>query len=167
MIRGTWWTYALWTGRTLAGFTAAVLLAFGGDITGRVINLLLGFPWSQQVHVNIHLVAIGIGAGIGAHLGWMNFSLNRYWGLAILAIVLTASVIGVYLGRALGPGVDPSYWWSRYAVDSTIHISAAIAGTVVATTVGLTHQIILIRRDNSRQHISSMTTTGSHSPNLP
>jgi len=160
MIRGTWWTYAFWAARTLASFIFAVLLAFGGDLAGRVFNLLVGFPWSQGIHVNLHLVAIGLGAGIGAYLGWMNFGISRFWGLVILAIVLTASVVGVYLGRAYGPGVDPTYWWSRYAVDTAIHLSAAICGTFAATAIGLTHQIILLVRDNSRSHVSSMTRSG-------
>jgi hypothetical protein len=170
MIKDTWPTYAFWAARSLAGFAFAVLLAFGGDVAGRVINLLLGYPWPQGIHANLHLVAIGLGAGSGAYLGWINFSLNRYWGLVILAIVLTASVVGVYLGRAYGPGVDPTYWWSRYAIDTTIHLAAAGLGTVAATAIGLTHQIFVLLRDNSRRHLSSMTSagapgTGSGSPN--
>jgi hypothetical protein len=166
MTRGTWWTYAFWAARTLAGFIFALLLAFGGDLCGRVINLLLGYPWSQDVHATIHLVAIGLGAGLGAHLGWINFRLNRYWGLAVLAIVLAASVVGVYLGRAYGPGVDPTYWWSRFAIDTTIHLTAAGLGTVAATAIGLVQEITLLVRDNSRNHLSSMTRSGSRSPNL-
>ena len=166
MINSNWSIYGIGAARTLAGLIAALLLAFGGDLIGRVLNLTLGFPWPQQVHQNIHLVAIGLGAGIGSYLGWINFRLNRYWGSAILALVLTASVVGVYLGRALGPGVDPTYWWSRFAVDTTIHFAAAVGGTIVATVIGLTQQIILDRQNNSRPHISSMSTTGTRSSNI-
>lgn len=170
MIKGIWWTYATWAARSLAGFTFAVLLAFGGDVFGRVVNLLLGYPWPPGVHANLHLVSIGLGAGAGAYLGWINFSLNRYWSLVILAMVLTASVVGVYLGRAYGPGVDPTYWWSRYAVDTTIHLAAAALGTAAATAIGLAQQLLILLRDNSRQRPSSMTSTrmpgpGSHSAN--
>jgi hypothetical protein len=166
MINNNWSIYGIGAARTLASLIAALLLAFGGDVFGRVLNLTLGFPWSQQVHLNIHLVAIGLGAGIGAYLGWINFRLNRYWGSAILALVLTASVVGIYLGRALGPGVDPTYWWSRFAVDTTIHLAAAVGGTIVATVIGLTQKIILDRQSNSRPHISSMTTAGTRSTNI-
>jgi hypothetical protein len=166
MIKGIWWTYATWAARSLAGFTFAVLLAFGGDVFGRVVNLLLGYPWPQGVHANLHLVSIGLGAGAGAYLGWVNFNLNRYWSLVILAIVLAASVVGVYLGRAYGPGVDPTYWWSRYAVDTTIHLAAAALGTVAATAIGLAHQIVILLRDNSRPHLSSMTSTGMTSTGM-
>ena len=166
MINSNWSIYGIGASRTLAGLIAALLLAFGGDVFGRVINLTLGFPWSQQVHLNIHLVAIGLGAGIGANLGWINFRLNRYWGSTILALVLTASVVGVYLGRAFGPGIDPTYWWSRYAVDTTIHLAAAVGGTIVATVIGLTQQIILGRQSNSRPPIPSMTTAGTRSTNI-
>jgi len=166
MINSNWSIYGIGAARTLAGLIAALLLAFGGDLIGRVLNLTLGFPWPQQVHQNIHLVAIGLGAGIGAYLGWINFRLNRYWGSAILALVLTASVVGIYLGRALGPGVDPTYWWSRFAVDTTIHLAAAVGGTIVATVIGLTQKIVLDRQSNSRPHISSMTTAGTRSTNI-
>ena len=166
MINSNWSIYGIGAARTLAGLVGALLLAVGGDVFGRVLNLMLGFPWSQLMHVNIHLVAIGLGAGIGAYLGWINFSLNRYWGLVILVLVLTASVVGVYLGRAFGPGVDPTYWWSRFAVDTTIHLAAAVGGTIIAAIIGLTQQILLNHQSNSRPHISAMTTSGTHSTNI-
>jgi hypothetical protein len=166
MINSNWSIYGIGAARTLAGLVGALLLSVGGDVFGRVLNLMLGFPWSQLMHVNIHLVAIGLGAGIGAYLGWINFSLNRYWGSAILVLVLTASVVGVYLGRAFGPGVDPTYWWARFAVDTTIHLTAAVGGTIVATIIGLGQQIIQNHQTNSRPHISSMTTADARSTNI-
>jgi hypothetical protein len=39
--------------------------------------------------------------------------------------VLAGGIAGAYLGSIYGPGVDPTYWWSRFATDTTIHLSAA------------------------------------------
>jgi hypothetical protein len=46
MLQGGISSYVIPLGRTLAGFIAALLLAFLGDVTGRVFNLAIGFPWS-------------------------------------------------------------------------------------------------------------------------
>jgi hypothetical protein len=82
-------------GKTLAGFIAALLLAFLGDITARVFNLLIGYPWSQSVHQNIHFIDIGVGAGIGAYLAWMSLGLRWYWMLCWIALVLVGGIAGV------------------------------------------------------------------------
>ena len=123
--------------RTLAGFVSAVLLAFIGDLTGRVFNLTVGYPWDQVVHQNIHFISIGVGAGIGAYLGWMILNRRWYFILGSAVLVLLGGVVGVYLGRIYGPGVDPTYWWSRYAIDTTVHLAGAGLSTVVATALGL------------------------------
>ena len=59
---------------------------------------------------------------------------------------------GAYLVLANGTGVDTSYCWSRYAVDDTSYLSAAIGGLIVSTTIGLAAQIsaVAVRSSNSR-----------------
>ena len=44
MLQGGISSYVIPLGRTLAGFIAALLLAFFGDITARVFNLAIGYP---------------------------------------------------------------------------------------------------------------------------
>ena len=146
MIQGSIGSYAVPLGRTLAGFVAALLLAFMGDVLARVFNLVLGYPWPQEVHQNIHIVGIGLGAGIGAYLWWSNLSLRWYLILGFLLLVLGGSIAGAYIGSALGSGVDLTYWWSRYALDTTIHLGAAIGGIIVATTWGLINEVRATRR---------------------
>src|SRR5687767_10232520 len=92
MLQGGISSYLIPLGRTLAGFIAALLLAFLGDVTGRVFNLAIGFPWSQSVHQNIHFVSIGVGAGIGAYLGWMSLGLRWYLLLGWVMLVLAGGI---------------------------------------------------------------------------
>ena len=106
-----------------------------------VFNLLISYPWSLELHQNIQMMGVALGAGLGAYLAWMDSSLRWYWILITAAVVLVGSAAGAYLGRAYGRGVDPSYWWSRYAVDNTIHLGAATGGLIVSTTIGLAAQI--------------------------
>jgi hypothetical protein len=154
MLQGGFSSYTIPLGRTLAGFIAALLLAFLGDVTARVFNLAIGFPWSQSVHQNIHLIGIGVGAGIGAYLAWM--SLGPRWHLILgwVMLVLAGGIAGAYLGSIYGPGVDPTYWWSRFATDTTIHLTAAALSTAVATILGLINDIrIKARRRAEFEHL--------------
>ena len=123
--------------RTLLGFVTACLLAFLGDVVARALNLALGYPWSLSVHQNIQMVGVGLGAGFGAYLPWINLGRRWYVISGAVAIVLAAGVAGAYLGLLLGPGVDPTYWWGRFAMDSTVHLAAGGLSTFVATVLGL------------------------------
>ena len=151
--------YGVWIARTLAGFAFAIVLTFLGDVGGRVVNLLLGYPWSQELHFTLQLVFIGLGAGIGARLGWINLRWNLYWSLGMWVAVCAGALAGVYIGYFYGPGVDASYWWSRFALDTTIHISAAVAGTLTATVIGITQQSLELWRVQSRPRMAPMNTT--------
>jgi disulfide bond formation protein DsbB len=96
-------SYVIPLGRTLAGFIAALLLAFLGDITARVFNLAIGYPWSLPVHQNIHLIGIGVGAGIGAYLGRMSLGLRWYWMLGWTALVLAGGLPGLTWAVSMSP----------------------------------------------------------------
>jgi hypothetical protein len=156
MLQGGISSYVIPLGRTLAGFIAALLLAFLGDVTARVFNLAIGYPWSQLVHQNIHLIGIGVGAGIGAYLGWMSLGPRWYLVLGWAMLVLAGGIAGAFLASVYGPGVDPTYWWSRFATDTTIHLSAAALSTVVATILGLINDIrTTARRRAEFKHLQS------------
>ena len=126
--------------RAAVGFIAAFLLAFLGDIAGRVFNLFIGYPWDIAVHLNIQFVFIGIGAGFGAYLGWMSLDRRWYFVLGSLVIILAGGIAGAYLGRFYGTGVDSTYWWSRYATDSSVYLFGAALSTGIATILGLIDQ---------------------------
>ena len=123
--------------RTAAGFVAAIMLAFFGDLTVRVFNLAVGYAWPQTVHDNIYVIFIGIAAGIGAYLCWMTLDRRWYVALRSVVIVLAGGVAGAYLAHFYGPGLDSTYYWSRYATDYTVYVMAAVLSTGLATTLGL------------------------------
>ena len=116
---------------------AALLFGFLGDVVARVFNLLIGFPWELTVHQHIQYVGIGIGAGLGAYLAWVGLQQPWYVISASLLLVVLGGIGGAYLGLAYGPGVDQTYWWSRFATDTTVHLAAGVLSTVVATVLGL------------------------------
>ncbi len=132
--------------RTAGGLVASLLLAFTGDLAARVFNLLTGFSLDPLVHQNAIFLGIGMGAGVGAFLGWLNPSFPRYWVFGSLLMILLAAIGGAYAGRILGQGVDTSYWWGRFATDTTIYLGASTAGLFLATSLGLISQVILASR---------------------
>ena len=123
--------------RTLFGFAAACLLAFLGDVVARALNLSLGYPWPQSVHQNIQIVGAGLGAGVGAYLAWIIQGRRWYVVSGAVVVALAGGVAGAYLGLLIGPGVAPTYWWSGFASDSTIHLGGAALSIIGATVLGL------------------------------
>ena len=132
--------------RTAGGLVTSLLLAFTGDLAARVFNLLTGFSLDLVVHQNVNFVAIGLGAGFGAFLGWLNPSFPKYWVFGSLLMILLAAIGGAYAARILGPGVDTSYWWGRFATDTTVYLGASTAGLFLATSLGLISQVMLANR---------------------
>ena len=111
--------------RVLVGFIFGVLLAVAGGLLGAFFNVLAEFPWELEIHKNIVLVGIGLGGGAGAYLAWMNPSNNAFTKLGILLLVQLGSIAGSYIGHIYGPGVDLDDFRELFAIDSTIHFSAA------------------------------------------
>lgn len=146
MVRGGTSFYTAMAARTLAGFVVGLFLAFFGDLTARIFSLLLGYPWPPSVHQNLLVIGAGIAAGVGAYLAWMNLSLRWYWILGSLLLVLGGGIGGAYLGHIYGPGPDPTYWWSRYASDKIIYLTAAIGGIAISTILGLARELLPLGR---------------------
>lgn len=137
MVHGSMSFYLTMVVRTLAGFVVGIFVAFFGDLAARIFNIVVGYPWPPIVHQNLLVIGAGIAAGSVAYLVWMNLSLRWYWILGSVLLVLGGSIGGAYLGEIFGPGPDPTYWWSRYASDKTIYLTAAIGGIATSTILGL------------------------------
>lgn len=150
MLRGNIASFGTSLARVLVGFIFGVLLAVAGGFLGAFFNILAEFPWDLDVHKNIVVVGIGLGGGAGAYLAWMNSGNNVFTNLGILLLVLLGSTAGSYIGHIYGPGVNPDDFRELFAIDSTIHFSAATGGIIVSTIVGLVHQILPRKRTKSR-----------------
>ena len=141
-----------WAGpaRVLAGLLVGLLFAVIGDVLSRVFNLVIGFPRSVAVHLNIQVVGIGLGAGIATYLVWVNITQRWYWVFGSLLLVLSGSILGAYLGDIYGPGPNPNYWWSRTVTDKTVYLTATIGGLLISTSIGLLRGLLAQRRSSLR-----------------
>ncbi len=137
-------------GRVLLGFILGLLLAILGGLLAAFFNAMSGFPWDLAVHKHIVLVGIGLSAGAGAYITWMNPSLRPLLGLGFLLLVLLSSIGGTYIGHVYGPGVDPSDYREQFAIDNTIHLGGAAGGIIMSTALGLIGQVRTTRLSKSR-----------------
>ena len=119
---------------------AGLLLGIAGGWMAVVIYAMAGFPWTIEVQRYMYLVWIGLGAGIGSYLGWMNLTSRRSLIIAFAVLVIVGGISGAYLGFLYGQRVEASYLGRRYTLDSAIHFGAAIAAIVTATALGLINQ---------------------------
>ena len=119
---------------------AGLLLGIVGGWIGVIIYAMAGFPWAIEVQRNMYLLWIGLGAGAGAYVGWMNLTSRRSLMIAFMVLVIIGGIAGAYLGFLYGQRVEDSYLGSRYTLDSAIHFGAAIGAIVTATVLGLINQ---------------------------
>ena len=140
MVEGGIYYWVVPFGRAIAGFMAGLLLGIAGGWMAVVIYAMAGFPWTIEVQRYMYLVWIGLGAGIGSYLGWMNLTSRRSLIIAFAVLVIVGGISGAYLGFLYGQRVEASYLGRRYTLDSAIHFGAAIAAIVTATALGLINQ---------------------------
>jgi hypothetical protein len=140
VIEGGIYYWAVPLGRSIAGFMAGLMLGIVGGWMAVVIYAMAGFPWAIEVQRNMYLVLIGLGAGIGGYLGWMNLTSRRSLIIAFVVLVIIGGIAGAYLGFIYGQRVDPGFLGRRYTLDSAIHFGAAIGAIVTATALGLINQ---------------------------
>ena len=141
MLEGGIYVWAFPLGRTLVGFVGGAFLAMMGGWLAQIFNSMVGYSWDPGIHANIYFVAIGLGAGMGAYIGWMN--LNLRWHLIVFSalLVLLGGIAGVYIGSTYGQNIDPTYLGQRATVVNAIHWTAAISAIAVSTAIGLFHEI--------------------------
>jgi len=146
VIEGGIYGWAIPVARSTAGFIVGVFLGILGGWAAVAFNAFAEYPWSLEIHRNIYLVGIGLGAGVGTYLGWMNLTSRRYVMLAFILLVLAGGVAGAYLGFLYGQRAGPGMLGRHYSIDNAIHYGAAIGGIILSTTLGLLNQWGIIGR---------------------
>ena len=141
MLEGGIYVWAFPLGRTMVGFVVGAFLAMMGGWLGRIFNTMVGYSWDPDIHANIYFVAIGIGAGLGAYIGWANLSLRWYLIAVSVLLVLLGGIAGVYIGSTYGQNIDPTYLGQRATVVNMIHWGAAIGAIAVSTAIGLFNEV--------------------------
>lgn len=138
--------YVVPLGRTLAGFMMGLMFGICGGWAAVVFNAMLGYPWAPELHRNIYIIGIGLGAGIGAYLGWVNINIRRPLVVLTVLLVLGAGVAGAYLGLEYGKIADPSYLGRRYTIENMLHWVAPVTAVIASTILGLVHQVWVKQR---------------------
>ena len=141
MVEGGLWPWVIPLGRTITGFCVGIMLGICGGWAATVFNAMIEFPWSPEVHRNIYVVGIGLGAGLGAYCGWMILGFRWYRVVAALAASLAGGVVGAYLGLIWGYEATPSYLGRAYTVESWLHYGAPVGGIAVAASIGIYHYV--------------------------
>ena len=138
VIEGGIYGYIVPAGRIIAGFFVGVMLAIVGGWAALTFNAMAGYPWAANVHLGVYIVGIGVGAGLGAYVGWINLSLRWYIAIATFVIVLLAGIAGSTLGNIYWEFlVGETYLGPRDSRINATHFGAALGATLVSSMIGL------------------------------
>jgi len=127
--------------RTLVGFGVGIFLGILGGWSATIFNAMIGYPWEVDVHRNIYLGGVGLGAGVGAYIGWMDLTLHRLLMAATLLLAILGGIAGTYAGMVYAQNSEPTYLGRAYTIENGLHFGAAIGGVIVATALGLLNEI--------------------------
>ncbi len=141
MVEHNIYTYVVPIARAIAALMLAGFFGIVGGWIGTTISAFAGYPWSLQVHNQIYLVSIGLGAGAGGYLAWMDLTPRRLWIAAAALAALLGGLAGVYAGYAYGQVAEESFLGRGYTVENTIHWGAALGGFGVATLLGFFNEV--------------------------
>lgn len=137
-LEGGIYGYVVPAARIIAGFFVGMMLGIVGGWAGLTFNAMVGYPWAANVHLSIYIAGIGLGAGLGAFMGWINLNLRWYVVLATGAAIILAGILGSAIGNLYWElFTDASFMGARDTRVNMTHFGAAVAAIVVSTGLGL------------------------------
>ncbi len=141
-MEGTIYSYIVPVGRIIAGFFVGMMLGIVGGWAGLTFNALVGYPWNANIHLTFYLAGIGLGAGLGAYLTWMNLGMRWYLVVLTVFLVIVAGMLGSVLGNLYWDFfTDASYMGARDTRVNVTHFGAAIGAIIVSSIFGLYYQL--------------------------
>ena len=138
VLEGGIYGYVIPAARSIAGYIMALILAIGGGWAVTILNALIGYPWVGSTFFAIYIVGVGMGAGLGAYLAWINLTIRWHVVLVTLLVVLGAGVVGSTVGYIYWePLFGENYLGPRDSQINATHFWAPIGAIVIATLIGL------------------------------
>ncbi len=138
MVDGGIYGYLIPAARTVAGYIMALLLAIGGGWAVTILNAMIGYPWVGNTFFAIYIAGVGMGAGLGAYLAWINLSVRWYTVIVTVCVILGAGIAGSAIGYVYWEQVfGENYLGPRDSQINATHFWAPIGAIVVSTLVGL------------------------------
>lgn len=130
--------YVVPAARIIAGFFVGMMLGIVGGWAALTFNAMVGYPWTANVHLAIYVCGIGLGAGLGAYMTWINLGVRWYIVAMTIALVIAAGVAGSAIGNSYWSFfTDASYMGARDTRVNVTHFGGAISAIVVSTLFGL------------------------------
>ncbi len=137
-VDSTIYSYVIPAGRFIAGLFVGTMLGIVGGWAALTFGAFVGYPWSAEVHRIIYIVGIGVGAGLGAYLGWINLNLRWYFILATVLLAIAGGVIGSYIGNNYwAVFTEATYMGERDTRVNYTHYGAAVGAIAIASVFGL------------------------------
>ena len=141
VVEGGIYGYVVPAARIIAGFFVGMMLGIVGGWAALTFNAMVGYPWSASVHLAIYVIGIGLGAGLGAYMTWINLGVRWYVVATTVVLVIASGVVGSAIGNTYWEVfTEASYMGARDTRVNVTHFGGAIAAIVVSTSLGLFYQ---------------------------
>ncbi|MYC28778.1 MAG: hypothetical protein F4X65_01645 [Chloroflexi bacterium] len=138
VLEGGIYGYIVPAARAIAGYIMALILAIGGGWAVTILNAMIGYPWVGSTFFSLYIVGVGLGAGLGAYLAWINLSMRWYVVIITVVVVMLAGIAGSTIGYVFWePLFGENYLGPRDSQINATHFWAPIGAIVISSLLGL------------------------------
>ena len=138
VLEGGIYSFVVPAARSIAGYVMALILAIGGGWAVTIINAMIGYPWVGSTFFALYIAGVGMGAGLGAYLAWINLSMRWYFAIGTVLVILGAGIVGSTIGYVYWePLFGENYLGPRDSQINATHFWAPIGAIAASTLIGL------------------------------